>query len=85
LLQRLGIIGISLILIYIPYRKKEDRIKGKALAAKTFPQSTTYLKKPRRKESTMIKWALPPAERWKLNVDGSFSLETRSGGAGMIL
>jgi hypothetical protein len=42
------------------------------------------LKRPDREEAMKRRWSLPLDGWGKLNVDGSFMLETHSGGAGMI-
>jgi hypothetical protein len=62
----------------------DDPAKGKTILSW---ESNDRLKKKRHEEKVASQqlWRKPP-ERWvKLNVDGSFSGESKSGGAGIVL
>jgi hypothetical protein len=69
----------------IKYYLHDNCIKGKAPVIECFPEFTKQLKRPGREEEAKNRWTLPPAGWEKLNVDASFTPETHSGGAGMIL
>jgi hypothetical protein len=69
----------------IKYYPQDDFIKVKARAVDCFLEQPTKLKRVEREEAMKRRWSLPPNGWGKLNVDGSFTLETHSGCAGMIL
>jgi hypothetical protein len=69
----------------IKYYPHDDCIKGEAPLSENSILYKSSLKKPHKEKGTKSRWTLPPIEVGKLNVYGSFSIETRSCGVGMVL
>jgi ribonuclease HI len=69
-------------LLFLKQHPHADPCKGKQVVS----YSGRYLREPLQQEKVEVKqWVRPPRGRLKLNVDGSYVMQTREGGVGMIL
>ncbi|KAK1615768.1 hypothetical protein QYE76_021285 [Lolium multiflorum] len=69
-------------LLFLKQHPHADPCRGK----KVVSYSGRYLREPLNKEKVEVRqWVRPPRGRLKLNVDGSYVMQTGEGGVGMIL
>ncbi|KAM0859415.1 hypothetical protein ACQ4PT_047201 [Festuca glaucescens] len=69
-------------LLFLKQHPHADPCKGKQVVS----YSGRYLKEPVKQKKVEVKqWVRPPRGRLKLNVDGSYVMQTGEGGVGMIL